>query len=188
MPKAKPPEIVWDDRADAAHDRLGTLENDYGIDKDDILVYISGGGNFDGKSEAERIREHLKQSGHPLSEEQRELNTTEQSSDTASNVDEIYEVARKNRADRIHPVTSKDHVARIMAGYLFHEERNENIGIIPKGSMETYTTSGEPPVIGEMGEYRQILKAIDATMWQIPEEKRKRAAEDLRQTLKQYSQ
>jgi len=187
MPEARPSEKVWEDRANAAWERANSLIEDYGQEREDIILYISGGGDFDGYTEAEHVHRYLEQSGHPLAEEY-DVNLTEESTDTETNVDEIYGIARQEGVDTIHPVSSKDHISRVHRDYLFHEESDGFSGydVMPKGSDMTYVESGEPPFIGEKGEYGPILRQLDSTIWSVPLDSRPEAGEELGRLLRSF--
>jgi hypothetical protein len=187
MPEARPPEKVWEDRANAAWERANTLTEDMGQEDEDIIFYISGGGEFDGDTEAEHVHTYLEESGHPLVEEY-DVNLTEESTDTETNVDEIYRIARQEDVDTIHPVSSKDHISRVHRDYLFHEESNgfSEYELMTKGSESTYTESGKPPFIGEMGEYAPIFGAVDSAAWSVPMDRREDAGEEVERVLQSF--
>lgn len=182
---SRTPQKVWEDRFNAAWDRASRLETDYELEKDDILIWISGGvRNDEGKTEAECMKEYGERTEHPLFEEYT-VALEEESTDTASNVDAVYQIASEQQVDAIHPVSSKDHILRVHREYLFHDDATA-YDILPKGSEQTYAESGDKPLLIEMGPYREIAHEIEVSVWGVPPADRAEAGKRVRKVLESF--
>ncbi len=133
-PEARSPEEVWDDRFTKASEVAFQLEKRGSLEK----ILISGGGDFDGRSEAEIMYEWAQKDGHPITFFSDYVEMEEYSEDTEENVLNIYEEAFNDGIDEIVAVSSFDHIGRVMDDFETYMPEDNSFEIYPVPSDESY--------------------------------------------------
>lgn len=108
-PEARHPEDIWKDRFNTAFEVANELEDKGYLDS----ILISGGGNFDGRSESQVMYEWAEEKDHPVMEFEEYIEKEEISETTTENVLRILERGYEEEVNYIVPITSFDHIGRV---------------------------------------------------------------------------
>lgn len=180
MENGRKPEKVWSDRLRKADQVLGKLT---GMGFDPVVVF-SGGGEFDGRSEAEHIREYASENFSSLVRDH-ELILEDESTDTEENVLRLHEFAVERGIEFCFVVSSKDHAPRVLKDWEKHSPEGESLVVPVVGSDKTYAASGKDPFIVEAAMYEPFVDAL-GELWSVDPDKYEEAAEEIREVLRKY--
>jgi|GEM_PF-1435868 len=180
MEGGRDPEPVWRDRLSKGLEIVERLESlSLKID-----VAISGNGNYDGKSEAQLIKEFAEEEFESLTENY-DIITEEQSKDTEENVVQLHRIGKQLEVDFIFPISSKDHAPRIQRDWENHIEPVDNFTLAAIGSEEAYASSGKMPFIIEAAMYEPFVEPFNKVL-DINPKNYEEAAEEVRKVLEKY--
>ncbi|QGA80507.1 hypothetical protein [Candidatus Nanohalobium constans] len=157
------------------HDRLSkTFEFASKTGFESIQIVVMGG---------ERVHSFLKSNFAEEFEEHSFLLTGDHK-DTKSEVDFLFKKSRILDADICYSVSSKDHVSRIVE-YWAKKDRGElDAAVVP--SDETYSKSGEEPVVVEPAVFEELRHVIAENLGDIQEDQVGEIAEDIEKVFKKY--
>ena len=180
MEGGREPETVWRDRIGKGIETVEKLET---LDVD-ISVAISGAGDYDGKTEAEMIREFAEKEFSEFMDEY-ELILEDRSETTEANVVQLHRIAGNLDVDLAFVISSRDHISRVVRDWEQHLDPEEDLLLAAVGSDKTYASSGKDPFILEAAMYEPFVEAFNE-VWQVQPENYSEAAEEIRQVLKKY--
>lgn len=136
-----PPRSIWQDRLKHAVKLADMFETS----DVETTIFISGGGEFDGESEAEHMHRYAKTAVPGY--EEKDVKLLEKSIDTRGNVYELGDAAESINADAIVPVTSKSHGPRVLRDWSRHY--SGPIPILTAATTMPHTRGGETPLVIE---------------------------------------
>lgn len=180
MEGGRDPETVWRDRLGKGLETVEKLED---LDAD-ISVAISGAGDYDGKTEAEMIKEFAEDEFSEFMDSY-EVILEDRSETTESNVVQLHRIASELDIDLAFVISSEDHVPRVVRDWEEHLDPEEDLLLAAVGSDKTYASSGKDPFILEAAMYEPFVDALDE-VWQVQPENYSEAAEEIREVLKKY--
>lgn len=180
MEGGKDPEIVWRDRLSKAVETVDRLE---ALDAD-IKVAISGAGDYNGKTEAEMIRDFAEEEFQELVNRY-EVLMEDKSKNTEENVEKLHEIAVRHEVDALFVVSSKDHIPRVVRDWEGDLLTEEGILVAAIGSDKTYAASKKEPFILEAAMYEPFLDAFNE-VWKVKPENYSEASQEVREVLRKY--
>lgn len=180
MDGGREPEAVWEDRLEATYELVET-RSDMGLD---VAVGISGGGDYDGKSEAEVVHEYAEDAVPGLTEEY-DIHLEEDSQDTEEFVANIYEIAKEEGAEEVTTVTSRDHAPRVRRNLSAATEDIDDVVFTVAASDEHYSENEAEPYIVEGAFSGDLIEAFNQ-VWGVPGGKLSEAAEDVKDVFQRY--
>ncbi len=159
-----------------------------------VKIVISGGTVYKGINEAVAIYKFAQETFPEVNEF--DITLERESENTAQNVNNIYRIlkekTKEERPKAVVPVSSPDHMPRVMREFVYHEGRPriEETLILGCPSDKPHTKKGqeippaiiEPPV--EFGEYN--LAEMTPKFFKVPKDKRGEFAKELEELLKNY--
>lgn len=180
MEEGREPEVVWRDRLRKGIETVSKLEQ---MDVE-ISVAISGAGNYNGKTEAQLIKEFAEKEFQNFLESY-ELIMEDESEDTEVNVVQLHNIAMDLDVDAAFVISSRDHVPRVARDWEQHLEPDEDLLLAAIGSEKTYASSGKDPFIIEAAMYEPFVDALNE-IWDVRPENYSKAAEEIKEVLQKY--
>ncbi len=155
-----------------------------------VEIMISGGTVYQGKVEAEAIYEFAQENFPGIEDYEVRLET--KSRNTAENVERIYEIAEKEKAGAIVPISSRDHTPRVMRDFCYHEKRPriEDALLLGCASNEPYSEAGwsvQPAIVEPPVRFGNVnLAELVPKFFRVPGEKREKFSREMEEVLKKY--
>lgn len=179
MDGGKPFEDVVEDRFEKTY-QVADMLQDWGVDVD---VVISGGGDYDGRTEAELVYDHVRET-YPDEAADIDVRLEDASGNTAENVEELHAMAQDLDVDTVVTVSSRDHAPRVLRDW--NQEVNADIPLIAAvGSQDTYAASEMEPFIVEGAAFAPFIDAFNH-VWGVDPDRYEEAAAEVAEVLQQY--
>lgn len=180
MVGGKDPEVVWRDRLSKAVETVDKLED---LDAN-IKVAISGAGDYNGKTEAEMIKDFAEKEFQELVGGY-EVIMEDKSKNTEENVEKLHEIAVRHEMDALFVVSSKDHIPRVVRDWEEDLLTEEGIIVAAIGSNKTYSSSEKEPFILEAAMYEPFIDSL-SEIWDVKPENYQKAAQEIKKVLQKY--
>lgn len=180
MNGGRDPETVWRDRLSRGLETVSKLERM----NLDITVAISGAGDYNGKTEAQMIKEFAEKEFQGFVEKY-DFVMEDRSENTEGNVIQLHKIAMDLDVDVAFVISSRDHVPRVARDWEEHLDSHENLLLCAVGSGKTYASSGKDPFILEAAMYEPFVDAFNE-IWDVKPENYSKAAEEIRNILQKY--
>ncbi|MDY6770835.1 MAG: ElyC/SanA/YdcF family protein [Candidatus Nanohaloarchaea archaeon] len=181
MDGGRAPEDVWQDRLEKTYE-LAETRTAMGLD---VAVGISGGGDYDGRTEAEIVRDYAEEELPELTDDYT-LHLEEASTDTQEFVENIYDIAKEEGAGEVTTVTSKDHAPRVQRNLSNATEDIDDVVFTVAASEEHYSENGKDPYIVEGAFSGDLIDAFNQ-VWGVPGDALSDAAEDVKDVFERYT-
>jgi len=154
----------------------------------DVEIVICGGKAYEGKKEADTIYEYAQANFSEINNF--DVNLEKESEKSEESVGNIYRMVEK--AEAVVPVTSIDHISRVLGYFAYHSKRPpvEKTLILGSPSKEPYSEKGwtTPPAIVEpSAKFGDVnLAETVPKFFKVPKEKRVKFANDIEELLRKY--
>lgn len=103
---------------------------------------------------------------------------------TRSEVDFFHRKGLELGVDVCYSVSSKDHVSRIAEYWSMKDRESIDAAIVP--SDETYSSSGEEPVVIEASVFKELRDVIDENLHKIDSDNERKIADEIAKVLQKY--